>query len=489
VSSTAEVYERAVIGAVMKDPWQAVQLRGWLNAEDFSDPWNREIYRALVDDGLYQHRLLVAQPAEHKPAILAQMLYARLQRVAADRGWQLSAQDWAQTSQYLTDLPQRHAPHAAHAVDYGRVVAQESFDRTVGGQGEHAEWAVISALLQHPDQAEHLGTWLRSDDFQEPWLGRIYHSLAEGRLRLCTHPTVVNTPQAQRPQVLAQMLIEDLAHKAYVSHPDSARLSEQEWAQGWAPVKEMIDDLATGQYTPHPEQAARLGQRVLQSSIQHKVATGFSEGLQRAELFPGSLVPEVDTMLRQVQELQARWDQAMGSRTAETEGHATRGPERPGMPATEDAVLGSLVKDPSQIEHVRSWLRPEDFTAPGRATLYRTIVQTVDAGRTVDPIMLAWHAQQNGLHPRDIQAERIWAIAEHGEPGRAADGGRVLLEAGISHHVTTARTVIETAGGDMASTPAQALGTAREHLKAASAQASRLSQQRQGTYASAGGMR
>src|SRR5262249_51953402 len=128
---TGQVYERAVIGAGLASPWQAVQLRGRLNAEDFTDPWHREIHRLPVDPGPYRHPLIADKSPADKPVVLAQMLYAALRREAHAHAWPVTEHDWAKLWPYLLDLP-RQAPSPAHATAYAGIVAERSWERTVG---------------------------------------------------------------------------------------------------------------------------------------------------------------------------------------------------------------------------------------------------------------------------------------------------------------------------------------------------------------------
>ncbi|MEU9133885.1 DnaB-like helicase N-terminal domain-containing protein [Kitasatospora sp. NPDC048540] len=474
----AESYaEAAVLGAVLQDPRRALEVRGWLRAEDFADPWRREIYRALVEGHLYSHPDVLSRPPHERTQALGYLVLHQLQRTAAVQGWQVSAEDWRHVAAYVGDLPRPGSvPNAAHAAGYARIVVQASHTRTVGARGEFAEQAVLAAVLARPDQAQQLRGWLRAEDFADPWMGHMYQALVEEGL--ASHPAVTSRPPGpERQQVLGRMLLEQLQYKA----------AERGWTISPAMWLEAAGQIRSGiRPVPHPEQAALIGQRVLQSSIQRQVDDSrwrvefslMSLGTPAAEM-------EVNSMLATLQELEGRWERAMGRPGAVGASLPPAAGRRPHLAGTEDAVLGSLMRDPGQVEQVRRWLRPQDFTAPGRAELYATITAAAEAGGTIDPVLIVWDAHRRSASPGALTSDEVWEIASAGVPGVAVGGGRELVEAGIVHHVRSAASAIEAAAGNPAAAPGMVFATARGHLQHASAQSARLAQANRHTAAPA----
>ncbi|WP_327417502.1 DnaB-like helicase N-terminal domain-containing protein [Streptomyces sp. NBC_01233] len=356
-------------------------------------------------------------------------------------------------------------PNAANAAQYGRVVAQSSLKRTVGVQGEFAERAVLAAVLARPEEGARLAGWLKAGDFQDPWLGQMYKALVEEKLYAHPAVTMRHSP-AERQEVLARMLYEQLQHKAadeYWTVPDSA----------WPAVAQQIHALTTTQQVPHPEHAAQLGQRVLQTSIQQQVTEG-SWRIENTLKVPGAPAAEmeINAMLGTLQQLEDRWEQAMGRPGAVGAALTPQSSPRPEMVFTEDAVLSSLLRYPGQLEQVGRWLRAEDFTQPGRAQLFTTIQEAITNRGTVDPALMVWDAHRRGTAgPGSLAPDQVWAMYQNGRPGIAHSGGRQLVEASIVHHVHSATSAINTAVGNPTAAPGMVIGTARGHLQHASAQA------------------
>ncbi|MEE1822216.1 DnaB-like helicase N-terminal domain-containing protein [Streptomyces sp. BE20] len=468
--SGPEAYsEEALLGAVLQDPRRALEVRDWLRAEDFADPWRKEIYRTLVDHHLYAHPAVLAAPPQQRTQVLGRLVVENLRARAGADGWQVSGADWQQVAAYVTSLP-ASVPNSANAAQYGRVVAQASLERTVGAQGQFAERAVLAAVLARPEEGARLAGWLKARDFQDPWIGQMYKALVEEKLY--AHPAVaIRSSPAERQQVLARMLYEQLQHKA----------AGERWTvpgSAWPAVAQQIHALTTTQQVPHPEHAAQLGQRVLQTSIQQQVAEG-SWRVENTLQMPGAPAAEmeINAMLGTLQRLEDRWEQALGRIEAVGAALAPQASPRPEMSFTEDAVLSSLLRDPRQMEQVGRWLRAEDFTQPGRAQLFTSLQDAAAERGTVDPALVVWDAHRRGaVAPGALAPDQVWAMYQAGRPGIAQAGGRQLVEASIVHHVRSATSAINTAVGDPTAAPGMVIGTARGHLQHASAQAARLTQ-------------
>ncbi|MFB8242663.1 DnaB-like helicase N-terminal domain-containing protein [Kitasatospora purpeofusca] len=465
--SGPEAYsEEALLGSVLADPRRALEVRGWLRAEDFADPWRREIYRLLVDRHLYAHPTVLAAPPQQRTQVLGRLVLEDLHALATADGWESTA-DWEQVADYVTSLP-AGVPDASNAAQYGRVVAQSSLERTVGAQGEFAERAVLAAVLARPEEGARLAGWLKGGDFQDPWMGQMYRALVEEKLY--AHPAVtLRSSPAERREVLARMFYEQLQHKA----------AGERWtvpASVWPAVAQQIHALTTTQQVPHPEHAAQLGQRVLQTSIQLQVAQG-SWRVENTLTVLGAPAAEmeINAVLNTLRGLEDRWEQAMGRVGAVGAAMAPQTSPRPEMAFTEDAVLSSLLRDPGQLEQVAFWLRAEDFTQPGRAQLFTAIQEAVTNRGTVDPALMVWDAHRRGTAgPGSLAPEQVWAMYQAGQPGIAHGGGQQLVEATIVHHVRCATSAINAAVGDTTAAPGMVIGTARGHLQHASSHASRL---------------
>ncbi|MFF1872819.1 DnaB-like helicase N-terminal domain-containing protein [Kitasatospora herbaricolor] len=128
--SGPEAYcEEALLSSVLQDPSRALEIRNWLRAEDFANPWRREIYRVLMDHHLYAHPTALSSGAAQRAQVLGRLVMEDLHARAGADGWQVSGGDWQQVAAYLTSLP-AGVPDAANAAQYGRVVAQASLQRT-----------------------------------------------------------------------------------------------------------------------------------------------------------------------------------------------------------------------------------------------------------------------------------------------------------------------------------------------------------------------
>ncbi|WP_033355657.1 DnaB-like helicase N-terminal domain-containing protein [Kitasatospora aureofaciens] len=476
MSAPASAYaEAALLGAILQDPRRALEVRDWIRAEDFDSFWDQEIYRALTDHGLYARADVLSQPAHLRSAALQRAVLDQLYRTAAVQGWPMSAQAWQEVAAYVAHLPLPHnVPDAANAASYGRVVAQASLERTVGVGGELAERAVLAAVLARPEEAQRLKGWLKSTDFTDPAYGQMYRVLVEESL--ASHPAVTIRRPEERTQVLAKMLYQQLQHKAAVEGWGTPQ-------ELWPVVAHQIRDMTSVHRVPHPERAAQLGQRVLQSSIQRLIAAS-GDMVERTLDHPGALAAStrINETLALLQRLEDRWEQAMGR--PEGAGASLPPAARPRTPEfafTEDAVLGSLLRDPGQVEGVRTWLRAQDFTQPGRAELYSAIVRAVDSGGAIDPVLVVWDAHRRSADPQAMDADTVWSIYQRGEPGLARSGAKQLVEATIVHHVRSATAAISQAAGDPAAAPGMVIGTARGHLQHASAQAARLALAQQST--------
>jgi hypothetical protein len=84
-----------------------------------------------------------------------------------------------------------------------------------------------------------------------------------------------------------------------------------------------------------------------------------------------------------------------------------RGESRPHGLAAEAAgkqALRDLAAGPSQVAHVRGWLRPKFFARAEHGALYEVMRDLHAAGAPVDPVTITWEAARRGMHadPDDL---------------------------------------------------------------------------------------
>jgi hypothetical protein len=112
----------------------------------------------------------------------------------------------------------------------------------------------------------------------------------------------------------------------------------------------------------------------------------------------------------------------------------------------EQAVLGAVFLDPSQLDQLSPWLRPEHFYRPVHAALYAAMLKLRADGHpasslvTGAPVPLAWvtdTVQEAGTHVRGLTASYAHAVvAACPRPAHAPVYGRMVLEGAIHRSVT-----------------------------------------------------
>ncbi|MFD5537667.1 DnaB-like helicase N-terminal domain-containing protein [Streptomyces sp. NPDC127079] len=112
----------------------------------------------------------------------------------------------------------------------------------------------------------------------------------------------------------------------------------------------------------------------------------------------------------------------------------------------EQAVLGSVFLDPSQLDHLSPWLRPEHFHRPAHAALYAAMLRLhadghpATTGKSGDPIPLSWvtdTVQEAGTRTRGLTASYAHSlISACPRPDHAPVYGRMVLEGAIHRSVT-----------------------------------------------------
>ena len=462
--------ERAVIGGLLRAPWTNLDMRAWLRAEDFTDPWLREMYRALVEHDLCGHPVLRGTPPELVPDQLATLLHLQLQGTAARQGWGIPPQEWSNVWEQL-GLMSHEVEYSDSGPLHGMAVARASLERTMGDNGSMAEASLISSLLQDPRVAEQLRGWLHADDFAEPILGAMYRALMEQDL--CRHPAVTQARPEERTQRLSAMMISRVEYDLLAN---GGGLPER-----WTSVHAWVGQITQPAAVPHPEYASLVGKRILEQSVQRTVLSCAGALDNAAPMAaPGQGMEELlDAMARTVDQMERRWNQATIGHTDTRAPHTlTLAPAvRPAEPAAEDALLASLVADPRQFTQVRAFLRPEDFAAPGRSQLYRTIQRAVDSSLENPEYPVNGYTIVLQAHLEDVvghgamSATEVWNVCQYGEPGQAVERAADLVESVVRHHTATAASAMRSAASTGA--PRQLLGAARSQLRLAKDQASR----------------
>ena len=266
-----------------------------------------------------------------------------------------------------------------------------------------AECATLGALLTRPDPLDSVTTWLRAEDFSEPWHRQLFTVLRERHV-------------AGQP-INAEDVGLDLLDRVGARRADLTRV------------------VGVLQVTPPRPDPAVYARMVLESSLRREVAqqgvllraSALSAALQHAArpLYVGSEL--VDLALR---EGERRWLLASGESSSPSTTHpelasALRNPDRflaadrllsahPSVeesdaPAHERETVAALICHPEQLPEVRTWLRPELLTEPQSRAAYRALLDVVDEALTpVDAITVAWQCQrasnrsEQGPEPLDL---------------------------------------------------------------------------------------
>ena len=117
--------EQATLGALMLERDLAESVTGWLRAEDFADPWHREVYASMRE-----------LHAAHDPLDPQRVASALTDRVGHHQAQQ----------PHLVDLLQA-APIRPNGRRYAAMVLEASLRRQVAGQGVLLRAAALSAAL------------------------------------------------------------------------------------------------------------------------------------------------------------------------------------------------------------------------------------------------------------------------------------------------------------------------------------------------------
>jgi hypothetical protein len=195
--------EQATLGALMLERDLAESVTGWVRAEDFADPWHREVYASMRE-----------LHAAHDPLDPQRVASALTDRVGHHQAYQ----------PHLVDLLQA-APIRPNGRRYAAMVLEASLRRQVAGQGVLLRAAALSAALSGHGRPIAEVTVIVDDALdraEDRW------SAATGA-RQVEHVAAVPSPE--RPTRWTEWQLAGLgADRLLQAHPplDAAAVSERE---------------------------------------------------------------------------------------------------------------------------------------------------------------------------------------------------------------------------------------------------------------------
>lgn len=326
---------------------------------------------------------------------------------------------------------------------------------------DHAERAVLGAILNDPRQLRGLDDWLAPEDFRAPQHAELYRAmlLLDERDRT---PDLTGLPVEERGQALARYGMSLIEHL----HASGTRGVDPPYLH------------TLMRACPHVEHAPHYGRMVVEADTHRTIVDNATRlaGLVHEQLDApfglGQLFVHAAAFRQVIDNLAWRWgldpDDHAGTdasrRTANTrrvnwseqlapELDAARVPDQRAAAEREDTLLACILRTPGQIDQVRDYLASEDFHAPGRGELYAAATAMHDRGDALDPVTLMWEAQQHGILERRtaeaddalagavpiLSADHLMHLFGDGQPaGVAPYYARQILEASILTTATEA---------------------------------------------------
>lgn len=302
-----------------------------------------------------------------------------------------------------------------------------------------AEACTLGSLLINPSALGTVTTWLRADDFSDPWHGQLYAVMRE---RLVAG-------QAINPKDVGLHLKEQVGYNR-------------------ADLVRIVGLLGATPARPHPLRYAAM---VLESSLRREVAcqgvllraAALSAALtqERRSLMVGTaLVEDALTMG------EGRWQLAMGESSSGAATHPELAPalrnldrflaadrmlaahpdlDRQQVQESERRLVAALVCHPDEVRSVSSWLHPESLQDKPWRAVYNALLELVERGDAVDAVTVAWQVQhgsrQLGPGPEPVDLIRAVEAAATDDPRfysrpvatdilrRTADSGARSLQA------------------------------------------------------------
>lgn len=362
---------------------------------------------------------------------------------------------------------------------------------------DHAEKATIGAILNDPRHLTDLSEWLSPEDFASPQHAAIYRAMLIFDERGATPEPVGTTGEDQSERIAAY----------------AAELATYVTSTGIRGVD--LPYMHTLMHAcPRTDHAPFYGRMVVEADTHRTIienATRLAqishEQRQQDSSFGLEHLFVHTAAFRQVvNNLAERWgigpdelDQPDAANSTivraadiRTAGFADQlAPELDAPPTPderaaaterEDMLLACILRNPSQLDDVRTWLDPDDFAVPGRGTCYRAALDLHDRGDPIDPVTLAWEihrhptearaANGQAAEPKEqaeeaepLNGERLMKLYGDGYPAQVAPYyARQVLENSISVTTTQAARDLKTLASDPGIAPTELLTAAAHRI-------------------------
>jgi replicative DNA helicase len=177
---------------------------------------------------------------------------------------------------------------------------------------------------------------------------------------------------------------------------------------------------------PRPEHAPVYGRMVLEGAI-HRTVTEQAVRLHqiaRADAVRAgadNTLHHADVLAAVLEDLARRWgtEPRPASLAPALVVPASPAPaEDQAVADNEQLLLAALTEQPSGMDEVVGWLRPQDFADRAHGELYRCLGALHHRGEPIDQITLLWEAQRRGLlADNTVTGEQITAICDGIGPG------------------------------------------------------------------------
>jgi replicative DNA helicase len=289
----------------------------------------------------------------------------------------------------------------------------------------HAERAVLGAILNDPRELAGIRDWLAPEDFYAPQHAELYRAMiteterefpdldsltpveratvlipyGQGLIGRATeagvkgidapflHTLMHVCPKPERAPHYARMVVEADTHRVIIEN--ATRLAQLAHGHQESPfgLEHLFTHTAAFQQvlTHLADRWGLTEDDLTQPGAEHPATA--DTGADQTGRFADQLAPELDA-----------------KPTAEQLAAAT---ER------EDMLLACVLRSPDQLDGVRAYLKPDDFTAPGRGRLYQAALDIHTRGDPVDPVTLIWESQKHDTHAApedDEETPRISAL-------------------------------------------------------------------------------
>ncbi|MFE0762881.1 DnaB-like helicase N-terminal domain-containing protein [Streptomyces smyrnaeus] len=315
-----------------------------------------------------------------------------------------------------------------------------------------AEQAVLGAVLLEPRQLGRLAGWLRPEHFYRPAHAALYAAMLD--LRAEGHPATKAAPNVAVPLAW----VNDTREKAG-THVRGLTAG-------------YVHSLAST--CPLPAHAPVYGRMVLEGAIHRSVAQHAIRLHQaaRADATRGTRVAETlhhaQVLSDVLDDLGRRWGTERHGGQAGTPSAAPstgQGSADERVLSEEESLLGTLATHPQQMREVVGWLRPEDFTDPGYAQIYRALGALHHRGEPIDQLTVLWECQRRGaLADGTLDADRVRQVCGSAAGGSAGYFGEQILDASLLRTAAASARQIRDLADDASLAPGQLISQAAAAL-------------------------